>query len=271
MPRDARRQAPARMLSSKAMGRPRRILPLLIAVMLGVQTAQAFAADARRGKRAAKTAAVATAAGGAAAVAAARPAAGAPREGTPASPADEAFLAARQAALQGSIERFEAAAPRVDAAMRSYVDYWRLRFRLTARGGPAGSEAATDAEAAAFIARTDNPLLADLARRDWLQHLARRGDWSTFDAQYRQWVLRDESPLHCHAGVGSLALGGPVGDEARNALFQPRELSEACGMLLERLAVSPERAAGAMGAGRAAEARETARADPSGREAAWWR
>ena len=239
--------------------------------MLGVQAVQVFAADAKRGKRAAKAAAVATAAGATAAtatVASARPAAPPVREGTPTSPADEAFLAARQAALQGSLERFEAAAPRVDAAMRSYVDYWRLRFRLTARGAPAGGEAAVDAEAAAFIGRTDNPLLADLARRDWLQRLARRGDWPTFDAQYRQWVLRDESALHCHGGLASLELGAPLGDEARDALFQPRELSEACGLLLERLAASPGRAAGA---DRAAEARDAARASPTGRDAAWWR
>jgi soluble lytic murein transglycosylase len=225
------------------MVRSRRYTPLLIAVILGVH---AIAADAapKRGKRAAAAAAGGAALAATAAVAASpapgKPPASSPdREAAAASAADAAFLATRQAALQGSLERLEAAAPGVEPAMRSYVDYWRLRFRLTARGTPAGSEAAVDAEATAFIDRTDNPLLADLARRDWLQRLARRADWSAFERIYPTWVLRDEAALHCHGGVASLETGKPIGEEARDALFQPRELSEACGSLLERIAATP--------------------------------
>ena len=255
------------------MGRSRRLFPFLVAVILGVQATSAAAAEPKRGKRAVKAAAVAAAGGGAAAAIAAspgaRPSAAPPREGKATSAQDEAFLAARQAAIQGSLDRFEAAAPGVDAALRSYVDYWRLRFRLTSRGAPAGGEATVDAEAAAFIARTDNALLADLARRDWLQRLARRADWPTFDVQYRQWVLRDEAALHCHAGVASLELGRPIAEEAREALFQPRELSDGCAALLERLANQPGSPARA--SRQVADARDSTRTDLTGREAAWWR
>jgi len=236
---------------------------LLATLIVGASPAPADAAPERRATRppaktvkpapasparAALPAAGAAAAVGAAALAAPAGANAASAASTAAS--DDAFLAARQAALAGALDRFEAAAARVtDPLLQSYLEHWRLKFRLNARGTPPGGEAALDAEAAAFIQRTDNPLLADLSRRDWLLRLARRADWPAFDTQYAAWVLRDEAAVHCHAGTSALEAGRAPGDEARDALFQPRELGEACASFLEGLA----------------------RQGPTGREAAWRR
>ncbi|MCX7274663.1 MAG: hypothetical protein NTV19_16135, partial [Burkholderiales bacterium] len=151
---------------------------------------------------------------------------------------DDAFLAARLAANQGQLDRFEAAAAQVtDPTLQSYLRYWRLKFRLNARG-PGADGTGADAEAQAFIASTDNPLLADLARRDWLYRLARRSDWPAFETQYNAWVLRDEPALHCYAGLARTGQATALTDETRDALFQPRELGDGCGALIEALARS---------------------------------
>lgn len=136
---------------------------------------------------------------------------------------------------QGAPDRFEAAAARVaDPLLQGYVDYWRLRLRLSPRPGINGSAASSlDSGALAYIARAENPLLADLARRDLLYRLVRRQDWPAFDTVYAAWILRDEPALHCYAGLSRLEAGAPLSDETREALFQTRELGDACGALLD--------------------------------------
>ena len=159
---------------------------------------------------------------------------------------DEAFVQARNAAAQSDRERFEAAAAQARGhPLSAYLDYWQLRLRLGAlraanRNGASGplpgSGGEIDAEIRAFADRNDGTLVADLLRRDWLLDLGRRGAWQAFDEQYARWVLRDDAQVHCYAWLGELRSGKGLSAQAREALFQPRELGAACGSLLEALA-----------------------------------
>lgn len=146
---------------------------------------------------------------------------------------DEAFVQARHAAIQGDRDRFDQTAPRAsDPLLGEYLDYWRLRLAIGSRSpGPP-----VDARVQAFIERNAGTLVADLMRRDWLMDLARRGEWSVFDAQYPQWVLRDDPQLDCWAWLGGVQRGRPLPAAADRQLFQPKELGDGCGRLVEALA-----------------------------------
>ena len=148
---------------------------------------------------------------------------------------DEAFVQARQAALQNDLARFDAAAARVGATpLREYLDYWRLRIRIA----PARPEAGADADVAAFLERNAGTAVAEQMRRDWLASLGRRGEWATFDAQFAQWAPRDDAQVQCWAWMSATQRGEPLPPDARDALMQPRELGEGCGALVEALARS---------------------------------
>lgn len=162
--------------------------------------------------------------------------------------ADEAFVAARNAALKQDAPRFEQAAAQVTDAhpLRAYIDYWRLRMQLASTGSNSSADAAAaaDAEAKAFIALNGSSLLADLARRDWLVSLGRREAWSTIDAVYPGWVLRDEAAPRCYALRARMARGESVMSDARESIMVPRDLGDACNGLLESLASSGQAGAG---------------------------
>ena len=151
---------------------------------------------------------------------------------------DEAFVEARQAAARSEVTRFEAAAARVgNHPLGIYIDYWRLRMQLgSGRGSTAGSSGEADADVRSFIERNSGKLVADLLRRDWMLDLGRRQQWTELLAQHPQWILRDDTQANCYLWLAEVRTGKPLAPAARNALFQPRELGEACGALLETLA-----------------------------------
>jgi len=159
---------------------------------------------------------------------------------------DEAFIAARKAMLANDLERYDQAVlpiPR-EHVLYSYVAYWRLRIQLGARR----LEALTgevDEPVRAFLARHPGTLAADLLRRDWLLALGRRADWPTFDEQYPQWQLRDETSPDCYAQLSRLAQLAPgkplavkVRQEIHALLMRPVALNRACADLFEALAAA---------------------------------
>src|SRR5690606_2711030 len=109
--------------------------------------------------------------------------------------------------------------------------------------GPKRIEALTgeaDAAVRAFIARDPGGLVNDLLRRDWMLALGRRQEWSTFDEQYAQWVLRDESAPDCYAQVSRisrLAPGEPMDAKTqaavRELLMRPVALNRGCADLFD--------------------------------------
>ncbi|HQY27978.1 MAG TPA: transglycosylase SLT domain-containing protein [Burkholderiaceae bacterium] len=149
---------------------------------------------------------------------------------------DQAFVAAHEAFARNDLPRFDAAAgPAREHALAEYLDFWRLRMRIQPPQPEADSGSA-DAEIRRFIDRHPGTLVADLMRRDWLLNLGRRGVWTTFDAEYPQWVLRDDDEVHCYASLGRIQRGEPAPPEARTRIFAVRKFGDGCGPLVDALA-----------------------------------
>ncbi len=115
--------------------------------------------------------------------------------------ADDAFLAAREAFRNGDLPRAAAFAERVSALdprypLDGYLDYWSLTRQIRDYGD-AQTAAKPDDAVRAFIARNPGSVVADLARRDWLLALGKRGEWATFEAEMPKFALNDDAQVTC--------------------------------------------------------------------------
>jgi len=147
---------------------------------------------------------------------------------------DEAFVAAHGAFMKNDTARFEPLAARAAAhPLAVYLDYWRLRMRLTAPPDE-NIPGAADADAQRFIARHEGTLVGDLASRDWMLDLGRRGEWERFDHEYARWILRDDDDVHCYASLGRVERHRPA-PQAREAVFSVRNFGPGCLALLDAL------------------------------------
>jgi soluble lytic murein transglycosylase-like protein len=118
--------------------------------------------------------------------------AGSGQAGNPLTPADDLFLAAREAARTGDRDRLaQLAAPLAGHPLAAWVDYWRLQLRIKAGD-------AELAEVQAFQDGHPDTYLADRLRADWLVALALRGDLARFEQERRLLVWNhDEPQLRC--------------------------------------------------------------------------
>lgn len=153
--------------------------------------------------------------------------------------ADEAFLAARDAALAGNRDRFEAFAARLrDHPLAAYVELWRLQLRLRT-----DATARIDADVAAFIARHAGTYVADRMRLEWLLALGSRRDWAAFEREWPHLVWNDDPQLRCYAALARYQRGeGGALDElaasARRLLAASRDAGgEGCWALTEALLI----------------------------------
>ena len=115
--------------------------------------------------------------------------------------ADDAFLAARDAYRANDAIRGAAFAERtlqLDSRypLASYLDYWALRRRI-ADYGNALVEGAPDDAFHAFVARNPDSVVGDLARRDWLLALGKRGEWARFETEFPAFALNDDAQVTC--------------------------------------------------------------------------
>ncbi|MGA2550990.1 MAG: transglycosylase SLT domain-containing protein [Burkholderiaceae bacterium] len=113
--------------------------------------------------------------------------------------ADDAFLALREAVRNGDLDGAALYGQRVLSLepaypLAAYIEYYALSQRLKSLTDPA-----SDDEVRSFIARNPDSLVADLARRDWLLALGRRGDFVTFDSELPKFVLGDDPQVNCYA------------------------------------------------------------------------
>ncbi len=165
--------------------------------------------------------------------------------------ADEAFLAARDAFRSGDIARAGVFAQRVTAIdprypLASYLDYWTLSRQIRDYGDALTATAPDDA-IRGFIGRNPGSVVGDLARRDWLLALGKRGEWATFEAEMPKFALNDDAQVTCFQLTaralrqirGASTRSEAAGDEAeatpdsasvtellrlsRNALSQPKD------------------------------------------------
>ena len=124
--------------------------------------------------------------------------------------ADDAFIATRDAVRAGDYDRASLFAQRVieldpHYPLASYLEYWAISRQLRDYGD-AVSLAAPDDAVRGFIARNQGSVVADLARRDWLLALGKRGDWNTFEAEMPGFVLDDDPQITCF-DLAARALG----------------------------------------------------------------
>ena len=143
---------------------------------------------------------------------------------------DQHFLALRDAASKEDAARAAELAGQLDNyALSSYVDYYRLKAHLRS----AGENEITD-----FLTRYANTAIADRLRNDWLLMLGHQGNWKTFDAQYAQFVLNDDTQVKCYALLSRLKQGQNVAEDARRLLTSARVYGEGCYALFSGLVES---------------------------------
>ncbi len=140
---------------------------------------------------------------------------------------DDVFLALRDAARRDDAEKAAELASRLaDYPLPSYVDYYRLKPRI---------KDAPTAEIREYLARYDGSAIADRLRNDWLLELGKARDWTTFDEQYPQFVLNDDTQLKCYALMSKALKGRQVAGDARVLLVSPKDYGEGCPALIATL------------------------------------
>ncbi|HAT31805.1 MAG TPA: lytic transglycosylase [Janthinobacterium sp.] len=143
---------------------------------------------------------------------------------------DDAFLLLRDAARRDDMAKVDFYADRLaNYSLRDYVDYYRLKPRL--------KELAPE-QFRDFLTRYKGSALADRFRNDWLLELGRKRDWATFDEQYPQFVINDDTQVKCYALTSRALKGQNVAAEARALLTAPAGYGEPCGGLIAVLAQS---------------------------------
>ncbi len=106
---------------------------------------------------------------------------------------DDAFVALREAARKNDVERaYAISATLVDYPVPSYVEYFRIKPQMFDSSGLARIDAPDD-QVRAFLQRYKGEAIADRMRNDWLLVLGKRRDWANFDAEYPQFVLKDDT------------------------------------------------------------------------------
>lgn len=140
---------------------------------------------------------------------------------------DDIFLTLRNASRRNdAATASEIAANLGDYPIPSYVEYYRLKPRI--KDAPA-------TEILAFLTRYNGTAIADRLRNDWLLELGRRRDWVTFDEQYPQFQLNDDTQLKCYALMWKALKGVHVADETRALLNVPKDFGEGCVALVTTL------------------------------------
>ena len=140
---------------------------------------------------------------------------------------DDSFLVLRDASRRNDAARAADIASNLgNYPIPSYVDYYQLKPRL---------KDASPSELQAYLARYNGSAIADRLRNDWLLDLGRRRDWITFDDQYPQFQLNDDTQVKCYALMSKAVKGIKVADEARALLNVPKDFGEGCVALVATL------------------------------------
>jgi soluble lytic murein transglycosylase len=143
---------------------------------------------------------------------------------------DTLFLQLREAARQNDAGKAAELAARLpNYTIPSYVDYYRLKPRLSS---------ASNEEILDFLKRHEGSAIADRLRNDWLLELGRKRDWVNFDRELPLFVKNDDYQVKCYALLARAVKGQNVAQEARALLDNPPLYGEACNALVGQLAQS---------------------------------
>ena len=154
----------------------------------------------------------------------------------PLSPADQAFLTARDAARSGDAAKLAQLAPQLAShPLAAYVEYWQLAARLR-------TDPMVEPLVEAFYARYANNYIADRLRLDWALALADRGDFSGFEREAGQLVWNtDDTQLRCYSALAkyrnaTTTQAEVLARDARQLLANTRDSAgEGCLALTEAL------------------------------------
>ena len=148
---------------------------------------------------------------------------------------DEAFRQARTAMLKGdsaTFERVSSAAAKHELA--TYIDYWRLRLRLSANTEP--DLGALNEDVGRYINANKTSVAADLLRRDWMLALGKRGDWVRFEAVQSDWVLDDDRQAQCYGQLLSVKKQAVIDTSIREQLLTTAGFGDGCNALVAGMA-----------------------------------
>ncbi|TPQ42091.1 MULTISPECIES: lytic transglycosylase domain-containing protein [Cupriavidus] len=153
---------------------------------------------------------------------------------------DDAFVALREAARKNDVERaYAISATLVDYPIPSYVEYFRIKPQMFDGSGLARIDAPDD-QVRAFLQRYKGQAIADRMRNDWLLVLGKKRDWANFDAEYPQFVLKDDTQVECYALLSRALKGQNVAADTRNVLSDVRYYGEGCVDLIGYLVQSQQ-------------------------------
>ena len=140
---------------------------------------------------------------------------------------DADFQAARVAFDRSDRTRLDALAPKLAThVLQPYVAYWQLKLRL---------DFADDDEVKAFLARWPQTPFADRLRVDWLKALGKRGQWTTFGAEYPP-PTGEDVELSCYGFQYRRQSEGDVALKAARPLwFTDKAAPDACEPLFAAL------------------------------------
>lgn len=149
--------------------------------------------------------------------------------------ADDAVLIARDAFRNSELAAFEKAAARIpaDHPMSPYLDFWRYRLKQPDSRTPEALERETELDYLLNLHANTWP--AELARRDYLLVLAKRGDWAKFNRQFAQLVSKDDMGSQCLDTLGQAVAGKDVSAAVAQFMAYPKEFPEGCIVMGEQL------------------------------------
>lgn len=142
--------------------------------------------------------------------------------------ADQAFISLQEAASRNDVERAAQLAGQLAAyPLPSYVEYFALKPQLFDEEGHAKLNA-PDQAILAYLQKYDGRAIADRMRNDYLLVLGARHAWRDFNAQYKNFVLDDDTQVKCYALQARAAHGQNVAKAARTLLVNPRKYGDGC-------------------------------------------
>lgn len=152
---------------------------------------------------------------------------------------DQKFVELREAAKANDASKATQLASQLGQHdLADYVSYFQIKPQLYDKGNQARAETGADAAVDAFLKAHAGTAIADRLRNDWLLVLGKRQDWTSFDREYAQFQLDDDTQVKCYSLQSRLQKGEDVktlGTETKNILLDPQYYGEACPDLVQSL------------------------------------